>query len=552
MRGRSGTQTLGLVVAILSLIGCASTPTVTTDPGSAGPDQTTTDTDGDNNQNGTSAGNGETSVSMGMTEPAAIDPALIPDIYGAQVARLTFDGLTSIGSELDAVPAVAESWDTEDNQAWTFQLRDDVTFANGDPVTAESFVTAWNRAAHPDTASPVAYHGLPIVGWADVMEAASEEISGIAAVDDRTLEIQTESPFNLLPKVLAHPVFSPIPDEGLSDPTAFAEAPIGNGMYEIAEPWRHNETINLRRHEGYYGDAGTPDRIEFRLYSEVETAYRDVLAGNLDIAFQSVTPGLLENAEAEFGDRLLRVETGSVNYLTPPTAASPYDQVELRHALSMAIDREALAERIWSGAVTAARGLVPPQAPGAVTDACDPCTYDPEEARRLFEESGWEAGTAMKLYHDSSGIVDDDVEFLANSWRQGLGLETELVPMEFTQVVDLLYEGWDDGLVYIGWIWDYPSPYSFLAPLLESTSGDNVGMWSNAEFDASLEAARTAESEEAGLTHLEEAQRIFAQELPLIPLYFFTDLSVHSQRVSNVTENAMGYLFVEDVQVVGD
>lgn len=547
MGSRAWARILGAGLVAVSLVACTSTPATT-----AGDGASVETTGGPAMTAGQTPTGGEGSVSVGMTEPAAIDPALLPDLYGAQVARLLFDGLTAIGPELDAVPAVAESWDTDDNQSWTFHLRDDVTFSNGEPVTAESFVTAWNRAAHPDTASPVAYHGLPIVGWADVMEGAAEQISGVEAVDDRTLEVETEAPFNLMPKVLAHPVFAPIPPEALADPAAYAEAPIGNGMYEMAEPWRHNEAITLSRHEGYYGEPGSPDQIVFRLYSELETAYRDVLAGNLDIAYQSVTPGLLENAETEFGDRLVRVPTGSVNYLTAPAAAAPYDDVGLRQALSLAIDREALAERIWLGAVTAATGLVPPQSPGALSDACAACAYDPDQAASLFEGSTWESGTTMKLYHDSSGIADDDVEFLANSWRQALGLETELVPMEFTQLVDLLYEGWDDGLVYIGWIWDYPSPYSFLAPLLESTSGDNVGSWSNPDFDASLEAARTAETEESGIAHLEEAQRIFGQELPLIPLYFFTDLSVHSERVSNVTEDATGYLFVEDVQVAGE
>lgn len=489
----------------------------------------------------------ETSFSFGTVEPTGIDPALTADLYGMHVVRVVFDGLTDIGDELAVVPAVAESWETTDNTTWTFHLRDDVTFTNGRQVVAEDFVASWTRAAHPDTASPVGYHGLPISGWAEVMDGAAETIAGVRAIDDLTLEVVTSQSFALLPKVLAHPVFSPVPAEDTDE--AFADQPIGNGPYMLEGPWEHQVRIPLIRNPDYYGTPGASDRIEVRLYSGIDPMVRDVQGGNLDLCFQCVSPGLISTARTEFGDRLLSVPTGSVAYIMLPTTVDPYSNVDLRRALSLAIDREAIAERIWAGTVTPAAGLVPPQAEGAVADGCEWCVFDPARAAELYEASGLPGGVT-KIYHDPS-LNGEDAEAIANGWRSALGVEVELVPMEFDPLVELLYTGVSDGVVIIGWIWDYPSAYSFLSPLLESTSGDNTGLWVNEQFDSLMEQARTAPTEEEAIPHLEEAQRIFGSELPLIPLYFFTDLSVYNERVENVVEDAYGFIYLEDIRVTG-
>jgi ABC-type transport system substrate-binding protein len=494
----------------------------------------------------------ETTFSFGIVEPTGIDPGLTADTYGFHVNRVVFDGLTDISPELEVVGAVAESWTTTDNMTWVFHLRDDSYFSDGRAVTAADFVFGWNRAADPDNASPVAYHGLPIAGWAEVMDGTAETISGVRAIDDLTLEVTTSQPFGLLPKVLAHGIFSPVPAEYLDTAekaAAFGDQPIGNGPYALAGPWEHNVGISLVRNQ-YHSTPGGADRIEVRIYSDNEAMFRDVQGGNLDIGYQAVTPGLLSTAQSEFGDRLLQVPVGAVTYLTFPVQAEPYDNPDLRRALSMAIDREAIVDRIWSGTVVTASGLVPPQAEGAVSDGCPFCELNTTEALELYQSSGGLPDDRTKIYYEPS-LAQGDVEAIANNWRTNLGVETELIAMEFDPLVELLYSGWSDGLVAIGWIWDYPSAYSFLSPLLESTSGDNTGLWANEGFDSLMEQARTAPDETAGIPFLEEAQRIFGDEMPLLPLYFATDLSVYSDRVSNVLETAHGFVYLELVQVTG-
>lgn len=492
-------------------------------------------------------------ITVGIAEPFAIDPVNVADNQAFQVTRLIFDGLTDVDPDLEVVPAVAESWESPDNIVWTFHLRDDVTFSNGRTVVADDFIFAWNRVANPDSASEVAYHGIPIQGWLDVMDGVTAEITGIRAVDDQTLEVTLDEPFSFFPKVLTHPVFSPVPAEELDSPekaAAFAEQPIGNGPYQMIGPWEHNVRIPLARYDGYYDEAGKTAEIDFRIYSARDAMYRDVQAGNLDIGFQAVTPALYSSAQAEFGDRMLQVPVGAVNFLGIPVLTPPYDNPDIARALSMAIDREGIATRIRQGTVTPAMGLVPPQALGAVADACDGyCDFDPDRAKQLYDAAGGIPEGRILLYYEAGAGAEDEIEVIANGWRTTFGIEVDLAADEFAPYLDQLYAGVGDRIYYGSWIWDYPSAYSFLAPLLESTSFDNLAPWISEPFDTLLSDARTASDEAAGIPALEEAQRLAGSELPLIPTYFASDISVFSERIGNLMEGAHGVLYLELVTV---
>ena len=535
------------LVAVLALVVTAC---------NGGTDETSTTAGATDATSATTEAGASSAITVGIVEPFAIDPVNTADNQAFQIVRLLFDGLTDVTQDQEVAPAVASSWESADNIVWTFTLRDDVTFSNGRTVTADDFVFAWNRVANPESASEVAYQGLPIDGWGDVMDGAATEISGIRAVDDRTLEITLFEPFAFFPKVLSHPVFSPVPAEELDTEekaAAFGEQPIGNGPYQMTGPWEHNVRIPLERHDGYYGTAGNPDEIEFRIYSGSDPMYRDVQAENLDIGFQAVSPALLSSAEDEFGDRLLNVPVGAVNFLGIPVATPPFDNPDISRALSMAIDREAIAERIHQGTVAPAMGLVPPQALGAVADACDGyCSFNPDKAKELYDAAGGIPEGRVLLYFASGAGQEDEIEVIANSWRTTFGIEVDIAVDEFSPYLDQLYgPGVGDRIYYGSWIWDYPSAYSFLSPLLESTSFDNLAPWINDEFDALLAESRGAADEAAGIPALEAAQRIAGDQLPLIPIYFASDISVHGERVGNVFEGADGILYLEFVTVNG-
>lgn len=496
---------------------------------------------GDSSDDGGASG-GE--VSYGILEPAAIDSFDVQESAGFEVARLLYDGLTALAPDLSVEPAVAESWETDDNAVWTFTLRDDVTFHDGTPVNAEAFVRGFNFAADPANLSGVAYQGSVIAGidgWEAVEFEEATEISGVVAIDDTTLEITLVAPFPLLPKVMAHPVFSPRP-EGEINP----DSPIGNGAYRMDGDWERDTLIRVVRNEEYYGEAGGPDAIEFRIFDSIETMYLEVQAGNLDVG--DVPPEQLESAQGEFGDRFIQLDIGALDFLGFPTIA-PFDDPDIRRALSLAIDRQAIIDAIFAGTRAPADGFAPPLAPGA-TSGCANTGFDPDQAKELYDAAGGIDGP-ITLYFESGAGNEEWIEAVGNLWQQNLGVEdVEFVGLEFNAFFDALQsEEGIDGPFHLGWLWDYPSADNFLSPLFLSTSFDNISRYESTAFDSTIEDFRAAPDEEAGFPALAEAQDVLCEDMPVAPMFFETAQKVFSENVSNVNYTVFGYTELESVAV---
>ncbi len=484
-------------------------------------------------------------ISYQIAEPVSIDSVNVQESEGFEVARLLYDGLTDLAPDLSAVPAVAESWDSPDNIVWTFTLRDDVSFHDGTPVTATSFVNAFNRVADPESLSDVAYYGsyiTAITGWADVEAGDATEVSGVVAVDDTTLEITLDGPYPLLPKAMSHPVFSPVADATLADVNP--EAPIGNGPYMMDGEWEHDISIRLVRNDGHYGDAGTPDAINFAIFDDIATSYLEVQAGNLDIS--SVPPEKISSAESDFPGRFISVDTGSYTYLGFPTKVAPFDNPDIRKALSLAIDRDAIAEIVFEGTRAPANGFAPPLAPGA-TAACTNCNFDPDAAKALYDAAGGIDGTVDVYFNAGSGH-EGWIEAVANNWKQTFGLDVNFVGQEWPEHIGLLQENGHDGPYRLGWLWDLPSAENFLSPLFLSESGDNYASYVNPDFDAAINDFKAAPSEAEGNAFLATAQEILNEDMPVAPIVFGKAQIVYAETVSNVNYTVFGYTELENVQ----
>lgn len=504
-----------------------------------------------------SAGGGSFSVSI--SEPSALDPALSQEIEGAQVVRLLFQTLTSLTPELALEPGASTEWSVaDDGLTWTFTLDPDAVFSDGSAVDAEDFVFAFARSADPDLAAPAGYQGYPITGWADVIEGEPSgavgdvPVAGVTAVDEHTLQIATDAPFSLLPMLMTYPIFAPVPSEMAGDAAmeaAFAEQPIGNGPYAMAEPWQHNESITVVRNESYVGSAGSAAEIEFRIYSDQLTSYRDYQAGALDVA-RGIPPEELQNAIDEYGELAVRTPMAALGYVGFPVDRAPFDNPDFRTALSLAVDREALTERVLQGGSDPAGGYVPSQVPGARTEPCDACVYDEALAQEFFEKSGVEPGTSIVLYD----IADDGqavIEFLVNAWSEQFGLEIEVRSFEFAQYLEETAAGVAEGPFELGWVWDYPSGYSMLQPLFATVSGANNLSYSNPAFDELMTRIETSEDADEVTALLSEAEELVLADLPMIPLTFSTDSSVVSERLSGLVVDAGGLYRLELVEVTG-
>lgn len=495
--------------------------------------------------------------SVGIGEPPAIDPGLIQDIEGGNVTRLLFVPLVRLDTELEVVPGVAKEWSVaDDGVTWTFELDPDAVYSNGRPVVADDFVHAFARFADPDFEAVSAYQGLPIAGWADVNGAEPSgkigdvDVAGVTAVDDSTLTITTEAPFGLLPKVLTYVAFSPVPRDFVADDesaASFVESPVGNGPYKMAEPWDHGKSISLVRNPNFAGEAGVADAITFQIYSDSESQFAAFEAGDLDIA-RGLTSDTLATVQANYADRFVSTASGSLTYIGFPTNIAPYDNPDIRRALSLAIDRDAIATGVFASTQRSATGMVPSQVPGALQETCDACTFDPVLAKQLWDAAGGLPGNTMVMY-DISDDGSEGLDPILTSWRATFGIEIEVRSFEFGEYLDETARGKPVGPFELGWVWDYPSGYSFLSPLFESTSEVNNLLWSNPEFDALLESARTAATEKEGLPFLTQAQSLVEEEMPLTPILFANDLGVYSEHVSDILVDASGMWRLEMVDI---
>ena len=265
------------------------------------------------------------------------------------------------------------------------------------------------------------------------------------------------------------------------------EQPIGNGPYQFAEKWNHNQSISLEKYPDYSDDAtaGNADTIEFKIYADLKTAFRDFQGGQLDIV--TPDPSQVPQAQAQYPDQLLQVDSGSYSYIGFPFYEEEFQDVRIRQALSMAIDREAIIDRVLNGLYTPAQDVISPFVPGSRDDACPTCVYDPEEAKRLYDEAGGLPGDTVTLYFNNDGGHEDWTQAVAQGWKQDLGIETEFASQPFTPYLEQLGTRSEvDGPYRLGWLPDYPSAQNYLDPIYGEGSS-NYGDWKGPDQEQFLD-----------------------------------------------------------------
>ena len=487
-------------------------------------------------------------VSIYNCEPQNLQPGNNTENCGSRVLEQLFTGLTQIDYEnYEAVSAVADTWETEDQVTWTFELNEDFTFHNGDPVTAQTFVDSWNWVVDPDNAQAGANFHNKFLGYDEVVEGEADEMEGVRAVDDHTLEIELTEPFGQLPVVLTYTSFLPMPEVAFEDMNAFQDAPVGNGRYEMDGDWVRDQEITMTRFEDWPGeDPGTPERIEWQIYNDVETAYLDVQAGNLDVLGE-VPPNRIAQVEDDFGENWSQHESSRFVYIGMPVYQEEFQDVDVRHALSMAIDREEIIDSIFDGAMTPARSILPPVLPQGRDDACEHCEFDPDAAAELYEEAG--GPSSFTMYTDTGTGHDEYVEAIANQWTQTLGIEDiEFESLEFAQYLDMLDSEEVTGPYRLGWLLAYPSPQYAMEPLYTSDAPSNYAGYASDTFDEQIQEANFADVEDADDLY-QQAEDTLLEDMPVLPLWFQDYFIVHSDRVDEVDMDLRSYIRVEDVVV---
>ena len=450
---------------------------------------------------------------VGLPEPAGISPATVEGLSGLEITDLLFDGLTSLGPDGRALPAVAETWESDDGAIWDFHLRSDAVFENGEPVTAQSFVDAFTRLADPRTSAPLAPLGsyvLGISGWGAPTDGDQPPRLGVAAAAPTTLRIVLDRPFSLLPEALAHPVFSPVAAADLNP--GGPSGPIGNGPYRLAAPWSPGAGAVLERSPTYTGPRPPVGRLEIVPTDPLDAAGA-LDRAELDIAMitaeSTPTPGSSWSPVAADGPAAV--------FLGFPILTAPTDQVDLRAALVLAIDRQTLAARVDPQLFDPLDRFIVPPLHGSAESACATCRTDAEDALTRWQALE-EPPESLRLYHVDSPRAAATARALAAQWGQNPGVAVEPVPMDLLAMVESLGDGALDGPFLIDWSWDAPTVLDVIGPLLRTGSADNFTGLADSDLDAALVDARGSLDPAEQSRAVRAATARIDEQVPLTPL----------------------------------
>ena len=458
-------------------------------------------------------------------DPITLDPACAADAGSAEYIVEIFSGLVSFDQDLNIIPDIAESFDTsDDGLVYTFHLRKTVNFHDSSRrVTAGDFKFSMERALHPDTLSTVGEVYLDdIVGAKEFVRGQAEEVTGIKALNDDTLEITIDAPKAYFLSKLTYPTAFVVDRREVGASTCFqgqdwTQNPNGTGPFKLAE-LAFGERIVLEPNADFYLDpkpalskvtyiisGGSP----LVMYENDEIDITGIGINDID---RIRDPSEALNAEFHESESL------DTFYIGINVAEPPFDDPKVRQALAMAIDKDLIASSLLVDLVIPARGILPPGMPG-YSEGLDGLPYNPDRARELLDEAGGpdvlqDVAILTSGRGASPGPVLDAIIAL---WEENLGVTIAIEQEEFGVFQRDVKEG-KYQLTSQGWIADYLDPQDFLDIHFHSESPNNETGYSNAEVDDLLERARTETDTEARLALYQQAEEIVVQDAPWIPL----------------------------------
>jgi oligopeptide transport system substrate-binding protein len=485
------------------------------------------------------------------------------DVLEAVTARLVHYNADTAAPELD----IAESIETTDNQTFTVKLKPGYKFHDGTDVLAKNFVDAWNWDAYGPNGYLNSYFFEPISGYADLQCGSnadgesdcdakppkSKTMDGLKVVDDTTFTIKTSTKVSNLPVRLGYLAFAPLPDSFFDDPDAYGQKPVGAGPFKF--DLKSDTEMVVSKFADYSGEnKPSVDKVTFRIYTDDGAAYNDVQANNLD--FTDVIPSdrlAGDLWKTELDGRNGQRDTGTIAV----TSFSPIDEnlkdVNLRRAISMAIDRELINTQIFNGTRPPLNGWVSPVVDGFKEGACgEYCTYNPAKAKEMYDAAGGYKGGTLTLAVNGDGGHKPWADAACNSIKNTLGVDCQSqVTPDFATLRNQLVKNELKGMFRNGWVMDYPSIENFLAPIYGTGAGSNDVEYSNKAFDDKLKQAAAAATPDEANALYQEAEALLAEDFPSMPMWTYSDTIGWSNRVTDVKMTPFGQLDLTSVKVTG-
>jgi oligopeptide transport system substrate-binding protein len=477
-------------------------------------------------------------LQVGVVGLPSLDPADARDPKAVMVVDQLFDTLVHNGGDPQPGPGLARAFDANPEQtAFTFHLAPGAHFDDGSPVRAADVKFTLERIARKGSDSPLVAQLEAVSGFAAFHTAGTAAgLSGVETPDPATVVVRLDKPFSSFPAVLGHPGFGIVPKAAVDRLGAgFKQTPVGSGPFrrvDSSAPGR----LALRRVTGHVPQSRV-DGIDFVDFKDVDAAYAAFRAGAVDVA--PVPPARADDAAKDFGRRGMSPYNGLVFYgmnVKSPDLADP----RFRQAITLAIDRKEIVDKVYQGSVGLATGLVADGVPGRAANACgDRCRHDPDRSRALLAET-FPDGKIPEVAIDH----DDDptqaaVAQVIKTDLDTVGIPAVLRPHPFADYGKFLVSGQQE-LFRLGWIADYPGSDGFLTPLFSSTSPDNLTGLASAEIDRTLASARAEADPARRLDLYLKAEQLVLDQYVVVPVAQLQSRMVASSRVKGFALDPIG------------
>jgi oligopeptide transport system substrate-binding protein len=487
-------------------------------------------------------------------EPSTLDPAAVADNFSAEVLRDLYEGLMTEAPSGEVIPAVAASWSVDPTRRqYTFQLRPDAKWSNGNRIKAQDFVTAWRRVVDPKQGSPVADDLRFLAGAVAIIEGKSPATElGVYAPNDDTLIVKLEQPVPYLPQLLTHAAAYPI----YSDPVARTHDPkvwISNGPYTLSS-WSPGTAVILTQNLSYWdrGNVHIP-RVVYEVVPDENSQFARFRTGQLDMT-DTVPANAISRLRSDNSPELsiapfLATAYYGLNLAKPPLATNP----KLRQALAMAIDRRKLVTAQGFGQAPAF-GFLPPG-----TADYSPQTWpwkdlsdiDREaEAKRLYAEAGYSAKQPLHLrllFNSNAGIKNTAI-IVAAMWQEVLGIKTDLADEEYRVFLQSRHDKSRWEVLRLGWTADYNDASNFLDAFRQHSENNDAG-YVNAAFDSLLDEAAKTEDSRRRRAALEAGESMMLADYPIVPLYFFVSKRLVKTSVKGFQANPLNHIYSKSLTI---
>lgn len=495
------------------------------------------------------------------SEPPTIDPALATDSTSGAIIKNVFEGLTAMNNEGEVLPAAAESWEvSEDGLTYTFTLRDGNVWSNGDPVTASDFEFAWKRVLNPETASQYASI-LYVLEGAEAYNSGEGEADavGVTAVDEKTLEVKLANPTSFFLELTAFYTYMPVHQATVEADANWAldagDAYVSNGPFSLQE-WAHSSHYVLVKSDSYWDAENVAlDTVNVQIIEADSTANAEFQAGGIDYLGSPYSTVSLDAIDLYRANEELNVAPyAAIYWYKLNTTDEVTSNVNIRKALALAIDRQGLVDNITKGGQLPALGLVPPTIAGFEDDRGYFADADYDAAKEYLATGLEELGLAdaseltINISINTSEAHSTIAQFIQEGWAQNLGINVNIDNTEWQVYLERL-NVLDFQVARMGWIADYNDASSFLDMYRTADSGNNDTGWENEEFKSLIDQA-SAEQDPAVRTDLQlQAEAIMVDEMPVIPLYYYTNLYVVQDHVENMSPDPLGNINLKDVSI---